>query len=294
MTDMLGFVLLILGTVLTLLFLIQLIRGGKYDYIVEQLTGSEYTLSELYGVGLVWEDTLPVLDYTGPLGQKVGKNVALLYGNDYRESLTRAILAKAYTFVHLGCCASLLLGTILFSDATALLIAVGGTAAAAAMAYTAINSPAKTVQEIADELTLELPNMVTKLSLLLNSGMILREAWFYVAEHSEGKMNEFMRESCEQMRNGRSEIVAIHNFGNATTSKEIKRLASLLIQGIEKGNAELSHLLAQQSGELWETKRQRMLQKGEEAAAKLLLPTMLMFAGLILVVVVSSLGGMSL
>lgn len=291
--DMLGFVLLVIGTVLLVLFLIQLIRGGKYDQMVVQLVGDEYTLSEVYGVGMAWQETLPMLDYDGPIGQRLSKSMALLYSREYCEFYSRVAMAKSYTFLHLGACLFFLLGPVLFSDSTALLIALGGTGAAGFLAYQIISEPQGKVQAIADELTLELPNMVTKLSLLLDSGMILRDAWFFVAASMEGKMAQYMQESCEQMRNGRSELVAIQNFGNASTAKEIKRLASIMIQGLEKGNAELSHVLSQQASELWETKRQRMLQKGEESAAKLLIPTMLSFVGLILVIVVSSMGGVS-
>lgn len=291
---MLGFLLLVIGTISTVLFLIQLFRGGKYEELVSRLVGEEYTLSELYGVGLMWQETLPILDYTGPLGQYVGKSMALLHEDDYREYYSRVALAKAYTFAHLGISASFLLGPVMFGDATALLIALGGSAAAFVMAYNTITDPEKQVEQIADELTMQLPNMVTKLSLLLNSGMILREAWFYVAQHSEGKMAEYLAVSCDEMQNGRSEIMAIYNFGNATSSKEIKRLSSIIVQGMEKGNAELSNLLSQQASELWQVKRQKMLQKGEEAAAKLLLPTMMMFVGLILVIIVSAMGSASI
>lgn len=291
---MLGFVLLVIGTISTVLFLFQLYRGRKYNSTVNELVGEEYTLSELYGVGFMWQETLPVLDYTGSLGKFVGKNIAFLCEADFREKYTRITLAKSYTFMHLGISVFFLLGPVMFSDSTSILIALGGSMAAGIMAYNVIMEPKEKADAIADEMTLQLPDMVTKLSLLLNSGMILRNAWFYVARHTTGKMAEYMIESCNQMQNGYSEIQAIYNFGNATSSKEIKRMSSIVIQGMEKGNAELSNLLARQASELWQIKRQRMLQKGEEAAAKLLLPTMMMFAGLVLVIVVGSLGGSSI
>lgn len=291
---MIRFGLLILSTILTMLFLVQLIRGKKYDVALERLEGNEYTLSEIYGVGMEWQETIPALDYTGKMGQQIGGSIAMIYGNDYREYYTRITLAKAYTFAHFGCCASTLLGMILFSDATGLLIAAAGIAVSFFLAAEELRKPGNQVEEIADELTMELPNMVTKLALLVNSGVIMREAWFYVTEHTSGKLHEYLQVSCDQMENGYSAQDAIYSFGNASTSKEVKKLSSVLVQGMEKGNSELCSLLIQQSSELWATKRQKMLQKGEEAATKLLLPTMMMFVGLIIVIVTSSLGGMGL
>ncbi len=291
---MVRYAFLIIATVLTVLFLILLIIGRKYDAVVEKLVGSEYTLSEVYGVGFMWAELIPALGYSGNLGNYVSKDIALLVDHKYREFYTRAVLAKAYTFVHLGTCASLLLGLALFQDATAYLIAFAGVVVSIIMGRNVLQEPAKEVQRISDEVVIELPNMVTKLALLINSGMILRSAWFYVADHTTGEIAERMKLSCEQMRNGHTEVDAIYNFGNSTNSKEMKKLASMVIQGIEKGPEELSALLLQLSTELWLTKRQRMLQMGELAAAKLMIPTMLMFVGLILVVVVSSLGGLSI
>ena len=288
------FGLLIVGTVLTALFIIQMIRGSKYDSILENLIGKEYTLSEIYSVGMAWQDTLPMLSHAGVFGQKMSPDVALVFGVKYREYYVRVLLAKAYTFVHLGSCAAVLLGMLLFEDLTGVLVAVVGVVISIYLAANVIKTPAVMEQKISDELTIALPNMATKLALLVNSCVILREAWLYVAAHSEGKLKEYLEISCDQISNGCSLQDAIYQFGNASTSKEVKKLASAMIQGIDKGNSELTVLLRQQAQELWATKRQRMLQKGEEAATKLLAPTMLMFVGLILVIVVSSTGSMGL
>ena len=58
----------------------------------------------------------------------------------------------------------------------------------------------------------------------------------------------------------------------------------MLVQSLEKGGGELTGFLMQQSKELWSLKRQRMLQKGDEAATKLLLPTTLMLVGIMLII----------
>ena len=52
--------------------------------------------------------------------------------------------------------------------------------------------------------------------------------------------------------------------------------------------------MRQQSQELWAHKRQLMLQKGDAAAAKLLLPTMLVLIGIIAIIIVAAVSGLSL
>lgn len=291
---MLVLVLLVIATVLVISFIVFLIKGKKYDAVVKVLTGNEYTLSEIYGVGFVWQDSMHALSYNSKLGQSIAKEINYLYGSEYQEFYTRVIIAKAITIIHFGAAVSFVLGPILFSDSTVFLIAVGGTIASVLIGYNTIREPGKKNQEISNELSIQIPNMVMKLALLLGTGMTLRDAWFYVAAHSEGKLGELMAESCEEIRNGKSVVSAIYNMGNCSTSKEVKRLTSMIVQGIERGNDRLGEILTRQADELWESKRQRMLQMGEEAAAKLLIPTMLTFVGLILVIIVSSLGGITM
>ncbi len=291
---MLRLIVMVIATSLTLLFLVMLILGRKYDFAVEKLVGNEYTLSEVYGVGFMWGDLVPAVGYRENLGRSIAKNVNLLVKSDLTEFYTRAILAKACTFMHLGTCVSLLLGLALFDDATTYVIAAVGVLASFVLCRQVLDSPAEEVQRISDELVIELPDMVTKMALLLDTGMTLREAWIYVADHTSGIISQYMKDSCEMMKNGKSDLEAFSSFGNATTSREVKKVSSMVIQGTKKGNEELSELFTQLSSELWDTRRQKMLQMGETASTKLMIPTMLMFAGLLIVIVVSSMNGMSI
>ena len=64
-----------------------------------------------------------------------------------------------------------------------------------------------------------------------------------------------------------------------------------MIQSMEKGGGELTIFLTNQSSELWTYKRQKMLQSGEKAATKLLMPIMLIFFGIIIIILAAAFGG---
>ena len=67
----------------------------------------------------------------------------------------------------------------------------------------------------------------------------------------------------------------------------------MIVQGLEKGSKDLSDALQNQNSELWESKKQKTLKKGELASSKLLVPLLIMFLGiliLIMVPVMSNLG----
>ena len=134
----------------------------------------------------------------------------------------------------------------------------------------------------------ELPNAISKLALLVNCGATMHEAWKMVAFGKEGVIYDLMRKSCEATDNGRSEIDALYDFSVLSNSPNVKKFTSALIQSIERGGGELPIFLVNQSGELWGQHRQRLLQKGEQAASALLMPIAMMFFGVMLIVVASA------
>ena len=131
------------------------------------------------------------------------------------------------------------------------------------------------------------------MALIVNSGVILNEAWEMIATGKEGTFYDLMKQACDEMRNGKSEIDAISDFGMKTNSDEIKKFTSALVQSIERGGGDLPAFLENQSAELWVFKRQYMLQKGEKAAGTLLAPVVLMFVGVILIVMTAAMGNIS-
>ena len=290
---MLSFVCLILATISTILFIVMTIKGKQYEQLLESVDDKEFPLKELYGVGMAWEYAIPMLGYEGKLARKIRVNVSLFYGERYTEYYCRIILAQVYTYVHISICFfSLLSGFI--DDSSCIIVLLIGVMLGAAIGDYYLKQVTGKIEKRAEECVIEIPNMVMKLTLMINSGMILRDAWYAVTNTVEGQLQGLMKQACELMDNGSSEAEAIYKFGVLSGSKEIKKFSSSLIQGIEKGNAELVGMLMQQSDELWENKRQHLLQKGETAATKLIIPTTMMFVGIVLVVITSALSGMGI
>jgi len=128
--------------------------------------------------------------------------------------------------------------------------------------------------------------IVSKLALLINAGMIMREAWNEVAYGREGIIYEEMRMACIDMENGVSEMEAIRRFGVRCIIPEIKKFAATIIQGIEKGNRELAVMLRVQSDEVWGMKQQRVRRQGAKANTKLMIPMFIMFIGVLIMIVI--------
>lgn len=292
MLSVASMILMILSTIIVLSFVVMMFVGQKFDYMVETLEDDSFQLKELYSVGFAWSNLIPALDCKSSLGDKVRREVVLIYGDRFAEYYTRLYIAKALTFAHFIMAAMALIAGLV-QDTSGLMLIAFGVVAGLLIAKNFLNEPHEKVVTRAEECVMEFPNFVTELALLLNSGTTLRDAWFIVSGTTDGELNKLVLHSCELMNNGRSEKDAIHAFGVKSGSQEIKKFSVSVIQSIEKGNAELSDTMMQQSSELWDIKRQKLLQKGEEAATKLIVPTSLMFVGVILVVLSSALSSMS-
>ncbi len=145
-------------------------------------------------------------------------------------------------------------------------------------------------------LTLEYPEIVNKLSLLLGAGMTLGHAWKKVAASYEKERNktgfqvkpayEEMLITCREMESGTGERNAYEHFGERCGIRRYRKLASLLEQNAKKGTRGLSLLLEQESEDAFEERKNMAKKYAEEAGTKLLLPMMLMLGIVIAIIMV--------
>ena len=137
-----------------------------------------------------------------------------------------------------------------------------------------------------EEMLSDFSEVISKLALLTNAGMILREAWEEIAYTGDTSLYIEMQKTVDEMNNGIAEVDAVYNFGKRCIIPEIKKFASTIVQGIVKGNSELTIMLMEQSKEVWAAKKQNVRRQGEKAASKLLIPICIMFAGILIMILV--------
>lgn len=287
-----NFVFFILGSLCALLYIGMLCSGGKYDYMIAPLSGDDFPFRSTYCVGLRW------LDLAGgklkcSLGDKLRRDAALIYTPKYGEFYARILFAQMLSMGHLSLSLFWVLSGFFEGTMSQLFILIGAVGCVYSMYYF-YNHTGEKVRERQELCESEFPNAISKLALIVNSGVILKRAWEMTAEGKSGEFYELMQKSCDEMHNGVSEIDAIYNFGVQINSGDIKKFTSALIQSIERGGGDLPIFLANQSAELWEHRRQTMLQKGEKAAGALLMPIALMFFGVMLIVIAAAMQSFSM
>ena len=287
----LNFIMLLLASITTVLFLVNLARGKQYGYMVESLDGGEYFLKELYVVGFSLNDG-KIFKLRGKMERNLKKQAKLLWGNRYYEYYANLAWAQFLSLTLLVVSVGFSLSGFLKTEQLPILLILV-LLFVAAFWNLSLSRMKEKVQQRREACEAEFPNMVSKLALLINSGMVLREAWRVTAYGKEGTLYTLMKQACEDMENGESDIGAIYKFGVTSDSASIKKFTSAMIQGMQKGNSELADFMVSQTSELWAHKRQMALQQGEVAAGKLIIPLGITFAGIIMIIVSAAMQSMS-
>jgi tight adherence protein C len=284
--------LLALATALSALLIFAIFAGEKHSSLASGLDSEEHPLRALYIVGFCLSGFRP-FKLKGALRSSLAREMSILHGAYYHEYHMQAAWAQ-FLSLSLFSSSFLLSLAAMAGGEVSWVLALLAAACVFLIWKISAGKPKEILAARREECLYEFPEMVTKLALLINSGMVLREAWRLIASRKKGAIYSLMLKAIELMDNGESDVNALHAFGYMSDTPEIKKFAGAMIQGIEKGNAELVDFLMGQASELWARKRQLALQKGEIAAGKLVAPLGLSFIGIIIIVVSGALQGMKL
>lgn len=143
-----------------------------------------------------------------------------------------------------------------------------------------------------EQLLLDYPELVNKLTLFLGAGMTVKRAWRKILQDYENSLKdhdtryvyEEMKLTYREIESGVPEAESYENFGRRCNLPCYLKLGALLSQNLRKGVKGLSEMLHIESLQAFEERKARAKRKGEEAGTKLLLPMFMMLA-IVLVIV---------
>lgn len=263
-------------------FIFLLLTSGEFEEYIKPLDKKEFMMPEIYGVGFKIMKMFK-FEFKNREANQIRENASILYGERYADYYMRVIYAQRISIIYL--CFAVGCGICALAEGTdkllllALALVMCGT-----LYYYFMKLPASKVKDRNIRFMDEFPNAVSTIALLVNSGMILREAWREVSMSAETELYLEMRKVNEDIDNGVAEVDALYNFGNRCVTPEIKKFTAFIVQGLEKGSRDLAIALRNQTDELWELKKQNILKRGELASSKLMIPLMVMFIGILIMV----------
>ncbi len=259
----------------------------KYAEITSTIDSKEYPLSELFYIGFQIMELIH-FNMKSDASRRRIKLMSEVYGRKYAEYYFYVLLGGQITYAVTAVCVVLLL-SVLANNPTAL---VFGIIIAGMLVWYLSESFKDKLMERRDVILSDFPQVLSKITLLVNSGMLLRDAWNLAASQGDSVLFEEMRQTASQLENGVPEITAYHEFAERCGVKEIRKFASMVVQGLEKGGSELTFFLRDMTDEMWLEKKNMVRRKGEQANSKLLIPTLMIFAGILFMIMAPVITGL--
>lgn len=146
------------------------------------------------------------------------------------------------------------------------------------------------------QMELEYPELVSKLALLLGSGMTLQGAFRKIAfSYREKRKVEVLAQmpaceemliTCHEMESGIGEEQAYERFGERCGVSCYRKLGNLLSQNLRKGSPGIISLLETEAETAFEERKNLARKYGEEATTKLLFPMILMLGIVLMILLV--------
>ena len=207
------------------------------------------------------------------------------------------IIASLFAYVFMGIFFGIflaLLMTVMGKPAsTALLfalVAIVGMALMGYFPYDGLNAKANKRQEDIDR---DFPNIISKVALLVTAGMNVIKAIEEAANSGDTTIYlEFQRVVKEVNQAATVEGALIH-LQCRCSNKYLDKMITVVSKSYSAGNANLADNLRAINAECWLDKKHNSRRMGEVVQNKLFVPTMLMFVGILVVIIVPAMSGFS-
>jgi len=145
-----------------------------------------------------------------------------------------------------------------------------------------------------EEIDRELPNVISKLVLLLLSGMNIRRAIEQVSASGEGLIYREFATVVKESSQSVSLEGALTRLQSRCSNKYIDKLVTIIAKSFTSGNANLADDLKNLNDECWLEKKHSARRMADKVQTKLFIPTMIMFVGVLVVIIIPVMSGFNL
>lgn len=281
-------ILMILATIYALFVLYLHFKfNRKFNDVLSGITQGEYPMSDIYYIGFGVMELIH-FDMNSKNAKGKIKLISEIYGKQYGPYYFYILRGGQITFAII---LTLLIFLITGISGNFKLVMIG-TLVSAMMIWYLDELLNDKINSRRDELLRDYPGMLSKLTLLVNAGVPIREAWMKVSATNDGILYQEMRNTAMELSNGIQEVEAYKTFGERCSIKSLRKFSTMMIQNLQKGSNEVVLFLRDMSIEAWEEKKHEVKRKGEKASSKLILPIGLIFFGVLILIVVPIFGSL--
>ena len=140
----------------------------------------------------------------------------------------------------------------------------------------------KKYERIKDNMKIQLPNLLTRLTLLIDAGITYRKSIEIIVDNQEDDFSKEIKKVLERVENGESEKNAYNQLAKMSEDPLIRKFVSLIVQNIYKGSEDFPLRLNELKVESFNYSKSVILERSQKAGQKLLIPNLIIFTGIIL------------
>lgn len=281
------YIMLFIGMGFSAIYMVLYLAGRKkYSAAVANVNDDVFIMSDTFSVGLEIIDLFKINVRSTNI--KTRQKYAELFDKQYIDFYIMITAASTISYTLLFLPMAFLFGAVSNEPVFTVLILLVPVILAV---FTKLKIDAK-IKEQHEQILLDYPNVLSKMALLINAGMILREAWVSVSESGSGKLYLEMQNATKKIENGYSDLQAYEELAEACKVNEIKKFVSIICQNVQKGSSELTHVLKELSVDAWTLKKNVAKMRGDNAGSKLIIPVMISFAAILMMIMVPIMTGM--
>ncbi len=207
------------------------------------------------------------------------------------------MLASLFSFLYVGVLLACFLGVLTIAMGNALTgvamtmaVGFGGCALYGYVPYDNLRAKAKKRQEAID---LGFPNAISEIALLVMAGMSVTKAIEETAASDDSLMYRELRLVLKEMNQGSTVQGALTRLQCRCDNKYLDKMVTIVAKSYTAGNANLASDLKAINDECWLDKKHNTRRMGEVVQNKLFIPTMMMFIGILVVIIVPAMSGFS-
>ena len=230
------------------------------------------------------ERVQPALD-TNPALSSVRQALMQIHGPAHSHTMYRVLLAELALYLYAGICGSLLLPALTDGSVTNL---VGGLLVAVVLPLAKVKDTLNRAERKKQDLQLELPELISKLTLLVQAGETVQKALAICIERKREEWCHPLYAELARMKkdvhNGYSFAQALEQFAKRCSLQEVSMFVTAVLINQRRGGDTFVLAMQDVGRQLWEKRKAVARRRGEEASTKLVFPMMLMFLVILAVV----------
>lgn len=261
----------------------QINGANKYRDFFSPLDDKEYSYRSFLHGALAIAEFLKIKG-AGEYQAKLSQKIAMVHGNRNLPYYTKVHLSVKIFYTFLGIILSSMLCLLGNADLIGLFIVFS---AGVLMFFLADKSLQDQYKKRKFELERDFPNFLSKLILLMNAGLNIRQAISRIAMDAtvNTRLYAELKTVITDMEAGLSENEAYTAFAERCKIKQITNFVRILQQNIKLGGSQMLFELRRMNTECWEMRKNTARQLGETASSKLMLPLSIMLLAVILICV---------